>query len=125
MRELIIVGAGGFIGSALRYLVGGWVHRVLDSNSFPYGTLTVNVLGCLAIGWLAGQAELRGGIPPEIRLFLFVGILGGFTTFSAFGHETVHMLRNGLLGQAILYIGLQTVVGLSAVWGGFHFAKTF
>jgi CrcB protein len=124
MRALLIVGVGGFIGSALRYSVGGWIHRVLDTHAFPYGTLTVNILGCMLIGVLAGVSELRGGFATETRLFLFVGVLGGFTTFSAFGHETFNMLRGGALGQALLYVGLQTVIGLSAVWGGFYVGRS-
>lgn len=78
--QILLVGAGGFIGSALRYTVSGLVHRVIPFAGFPYGTLVVNLLGCLAIGLLAGLAESRQVIGPELRVFLFLGLLGGFTT---------------------------------------------
>jgi len=81
MVAIILVGIGSFLGGALRYLVSVWVYRVLDSPWFPYGTLTVNVLGCLVIGFLAGLAESRAAFTSELRLFIFVGVLGGFTTF--------------------------------------------
>jgi len=81
MVAIILVGIGSFLGGALRYLVSVWVYRVLDSPWFPYGTLTVNVLGCLVIGFLAGLAESRAAFTSELRLFIFVGVLGGLPLF--------------------------------------------
>ncbi len=89
LRQLLILGAGGFIGAVLRYGLSGLVHKIRASQSLPYGTLTVNVLGCLLIGVLAGMAESRNVLGPDVRLFLFLGLLGGFTTFSTFGFETM------------------------------------
>ncbi|MGZ8452442.1 MAG: fluoride efflux transporter FluC [Candidatus Binatia bacterium] len=87
MKAIFLVGTGGFIGSVLRYLFSGWVFRVLDKPWFPAGNLAVNVIGCLVIGLLGGIAEQRRIFASEFRLFVFIGILGGFTTFSAFARR--------------------------------------
>jgi len=89
LTRAALVGFGGFIGSVARYLMAGAVHRVADRALFPSGTLAVNVLGCLAIGFLGGLAESRGVLSASARLFLLIGVLGGFTTFSSFGFETM------------------------------------
>lgn len=118
---LLWVGAGGFLGAILRYLLGGWVQRLTPAASFPTGTLAVNVLGCLAIGLVAGLVEMRHGLGPGVRLFLLVGLLGGFTTFSSFACETLDLARTGgagTLGLALANVGLQVVLGLAAAWAG-------
>jgi CrcB protein len=117
MRNLLLVGAGGFLGSAGRYLVGGWTHRLFGTG-FPYGTLVVNVVGCLTIGYLGGLADSRHVFTAEARLFLFLGLLGGFTTFSSFGYETIAFARDGELAVAGMNVILQLVLGLGAVWFG-------
>ena len=86
MKAILLVGTGGFIGSVLRHWFSAWVFRALDKPWFPFGTLAVNVVGCFAIGLLGGIAEQRRFFDYEIRLLIFVGILGGFTTFSAFAY---------------------------------------
>ena len=118
MIGLILVGAGGFLGSILRYVVSGWVHRVLDNPWFPYGTLFVNLSGSLAIGFLAGLAEYRSLFTSEARLFLFIGILGGLTTFSSFALETFSLVRNTQTLAAVMNVGCQLILGLFAVWLG-------
>ena len=118
MKAILLVGTGGFVGSVLRYLISGWVFRLLDEPWFPAGTLAVNVVGCLAIGFLGGIAEQRRIFDPEFRLFVFVGILGGFTTFSAFAYETSSLVEDGRMAMALLNIALQVMVGLFAVWLG-------
>lgn len=118
MKAILLVGIGGFVGSALRYLFTGWLFRLLDKPWFPVGTLAVNLLGCLAIGFLGGLAEQRRIFDPELRLFMFVGILGGFTTFSAFAYETASLAHDGHGAAALLNIVLQVMVGLLAVWLG-------
>ena len=118
MREVLLVGSGGFIGSVLRYYVGGWVQRAFATGVFPLGTLAVNVLGCLAIGLLAGLAESRDVLSAEVRLFVFIGVLGGFTTFSSFGYETLALARDGQLAAAFGNVALQLVLGLVAVYVG-------
>ncbi|MBI5058641.1 fluoride efflux transporter CrcB [candidate division KSB1 bacterium] len=118
MRELLWVGSGGFLGSVLRYYVGGCVQRGLPGSAFPMGTLAVNALGCLVIGLLAGLAESRFVLSAEARLFLLIGVLGGFTTYSSFGYETVALARDGQLLAAFGNIALQLVLGLGAVYLG-------
>jgi CrcB protein len=118
MIGLFLVGVGGFIGSVMRYLVSGWVHRILDNPWFPYGTLVVNITGSLTIGFLAGLAENRSVFTPEARLFIFIGILGGFTTFSSFSLETFSLVRNTQTLAAIANMASQLILGLLAVWAG-------
>jgi CrcB protein len=118
MVAIILVGIGSSLGGVLRYLVSVWVYRVLDSPWFPYGTLTVNVLGCLVIGFLAGLAESRAAFTSELRLFIFVGVLGGFTTFSSSALETFSLLRATEQVSALVNVGLQLLLGLLAVWVG-------
>jgi CrcB protein len=118
MIGIVLVGVGSFIGGVLRYGLSTWVHRVLDNPWFPYGTLSVNALGCLVIGFLAGLAETRMAFTSDARLFLFVGILGGFTTFSSFALETFSLARDTQNVAALINIGLQLILGLLAVWIG-------
>jgi CrcB protein len=114
MRSILYVGAGSFIGGIFRYLLVTWTSQIL-SPSFPYGTLAVNVLGSLVIGFLAGIAESRATFSTEVRLFLIVGIVGGFTTFSAFAWETFSLPQKTV---GALNIALQLILGLLAVWIG-------
>lgn len=118
MTNILIVGIGGFIGSVLRYTVSGWVQQTTKSIGFPYGTLAVNVIGCFVIGFLAQLAESRGMFTSESRLFVFVGILGGFTTFSSFGNETLNLARDSQMLSALANIGANVVIGLFVVWLG-------
>ena len=118
MIRIVLVGVGSLVGGVLRYGLSTWVHRVLDNPWFPYGTLAVNTLGCLVIGFLAGLAETRTAFTSEARLFLFVGILGGFTTFSSFALETFSLARDTQNVAALINIGLQLILGLLAVWVG-------
>jgi CrcB protein len=111
-----LVGVGGFIGSVLRYLLSGLVQEWRDD--FPVGTLAVNVVGCLFIGLISQLAEARGAFPPEARAFLVIGVLGGFTTFSSFGNETMNLWRDGESFLGFLNIASQLVLGLGAVWLG-------
>lgn len=118
MTKSILVGFGGFLGSIARYLAGGAVHRLAEGSVFPYGTLFVNVTGCLAIGFLAALSEARGVLSPEARVFLLIGVLGGYTTFSSFGYETLQLVRGGEMLAAAANVLVQVVVGLGAVWAG-------
>ena len=123
MRDILIIGAGGFIGAVLRYLAVLSMHVFKTKTAIPVGTLLVNVVGCLLIGFLAVLAENGRLISAETRNFLVVGILGAFTTFSTFGYESVNLLRDGLNLQFFLNIFLQLVLGLAAVWGGMNLAQ--
>ncbi len=116
--KLLWVGIGGFAGSVLRYLVAGWVQTGSRSVAFPFGTLAVNVLGCLAIGGLSYLADARGVLNAETRLLLMVGLLGGFTTFSTFGNETFNLFRDGETMIALANVAANIVLCLAAVWAG-------
>ena len=118
MLGIFLVGTGSFIGGVCRYLLSTWVYKLLDNPSFPFGTLAVNTLGCLVIGFLAGLAETRSIFTPDVRLFTFVGILGGFTTFSSFALETLLLARDTENLAAVINIGSELVLGLLAVWIG-------
>jgi len=123
MREIILVGVGGFIGSVLRYALSGWVHGFLKNPWFPYGTLAVNVSGCLLIGFCTGLAESRSVFTAEARLLIFIGILGGFTTFSTFAFETFSLARNAQTMGAALNVALELMLGLAGVWIGNMLAR--
>lgn len=118
MQNLLLIGMGGFMGALLRYGVSGLIQNWSKSINFPYGTLVVNLLGCLLIGALSQVAETRGVISSEARAFIFIGLLGAFTTFSTFGNDTVSLFRDGENLLSYLNIGLHLVLGLSAVWLG-------
>ena len=118
VRNILLVGLGGFVGSAARYTIAGALQSLTTSGRFPLGTLGVNVIGCFAIGLLAGWAESIPAFSPSTRLLLMVGLLGGFTTFSSFGYETVEMLRNSRPLLAFANVALQVGLGLPAVWLG-------
>ncbi|MCP3980946.1 MAG: fluoride efflux transporter CrcB [bacterium] len=122
---ILLVGAGGFLGSVLRYGLSGLVHRWLPASSFPHGTLAVNLVGCLAIGLLGGIADSRQLIGPGLRLFLFLGLLGGFTTFSTFGYETHALARGSETTRALANVMLHVVLGLAAVWVGYSLSRVF
>ncbi len=113
-----VVGSGGFLGALARFGLSGLVPRQLPLATFPYGTLVVNLLGCLAIGVITGLAESRQLFGPEVRTFALIGLLGGFTTFSSFGYETFAMIRDDEYLRAAANVGLHVVPGLVLVWLG-------
>ena len=119
MRILLAIGLGGFVGSIARYLITLWVDRLSRTGTFPWGTLGVNVAGSLAIGLIAGLAQTTQIFSPTVRLFLLVGCLGGFTTFSTFSYDTLAMLRDGRVVHAAAYMGIHLVLGLCAVSAGY------
>lgn len=121
--DVLWVGLGGFVGSSMRFVVSGWVHRLPGTSAFPYGTLVVNVVGCLLLGFLGGWAEHRQVLTPPTRLFLMIGVLGGFTTFSTFAYETLAFAHGADVARALANIGLQVVLGLAAAWFGFSVAR--
>ena len=123
MTDVLLVGAGGFIGAASRYGVLMGVSRLLGQPTFPWGVLVVNVVGSLIIGALMGLAETRQLFSAEVRLFLFVGILGGFTTFSAVSNDTLVLLRNAAYLQAAANVLLTVTLGLAAVAIGYATAR--
>lgn len=116
--NVLLVGIGGFAGSVLRYLLSGWVHDWTGREDFPVGTLAVNLIGCAVIGLLAELAESRGAFTPETRALVFIGVLGGFTTYSSFANETVNLYRDGATYLAWVNVIVHIVFGLGAVWAG-------
>lgn len=118
MFQIALIGIGGFVGSVLRYLASGWVQQALNSSDFPFGTLFVNLAGCLTIGVLSQLAESRGLFTPESRALVFIGFLGGFTTFSTFGNETFNLLRDGETLRSFANISATLLLCLGAVWIG-------
>lgn len=117
MRTLLLIGAGGFIGSAARYLTSIFVTRQF-SSSFPYGTLTVNITGSLLIGLIFGLSERFNWPAPDWRLFLATGFCGGFTTFSSFSYETINILRDGDWFLGLANIALSVILCLVATVAG-------
>lgn len=117
---LIFLGSG--FGGVCRYSLSGWVQRAAP-GTFPWGTLIVNVIGCLAIGFLTAAFGGRWLVREEYRVALIVGILGGFTTFSAFGMETFALLNSGQTAWAAGNVALSVGVGVTAVWIGYRLAE--
>lgn len=121
-KYVLLIGTGGFIGSVLRFYVSKLIQRIFLS-SFPYGTFTVNVIGCLFIGIVFGIAEKGTWLTPEWRMFLTVGLCGGFTTFSTFSSENFQLLRDGQLLHVLLYTSLSILLGFLAVYLGYVISK--
>ena len=117
VKPMLIVAIGGAIGSVARYKFGGFALHHTEGWNFPISTFGVNLLGCFIIGLLAALVEHHDMFSPSIRLLLFTGFLGGFTTFSAFGYESVYLLRRNLFDVACAYVTLSVVCGLTAVFG--------
>jgi CrcB protein len=121
IKILLLIGSGGFIGSIFRYLISQSVQNKFLS-SFPYGTMSVNIIGSLLIGVVYGLVE-KGNLSPEARLFLATGILGGFTTFSAFTLDALNLLQEGLWLESISYILLSVVLGVVSAFLGIFIIK--
>lgn len=114
-----MVGAGGFIGAVCRYAMSSCVQRSIPTAVFPFGTLIVNMLGCLLIGLAIGYAESRQIFGEDFRRFVLIGILGGFTTYSTFSYETLALVHNAEILRAVANVGVHIVLGLALVWLGF------
>lgn len=121
IKELLYVGAGGCLGSVLRYLVS--IAMKPCGNAFPWGTFIVNILGCLAIGAIAGFIDRTPSVSTETGLFLTVGLCGGFTTFSTFSKESLLLLQSGNYVGLSFYVAGSALLGLLAVWLGFSLLK--
>lgn len=123
MKLILAIGTGSFIGGVLRYLLSQLIQTKFLST-YPFGTLGVNVIGCFLIGLVFGLSD-RGNMSQELRLFLATGLIGGFTTFSAFSNETVALLHDGQIWYALSYIILSIVIGLVATFIGITIIKLF
>jgi CrcB protein len=122
MTRLLLVGLGGFVGTLGRYWLSGLIARRYG-ETFPYGTLVVNALGCFVIGCLFYFFYERGLTSPTSRTVIFIGVLGGFTTFSSYGLQTFTLLRDGEVLLALANIAASNVLCLVLVWLGFTLAK--
>jgi len=122
--KILLIGSGGFTGAVLRYVMSGLVHRALPAGSvFPVGTFFVNIAGCFAIGILSGMADTRHLFSPEMRLLIFIGLLGGFTTFSTFALESIYLLQERQFLYFCFNVIGQVVSGLITVWVGYTLVK--
>ncbi|HEX9780202.1 MAG TPA: fluoride efflux transporter CrcB [bacterium] len=122
MQHWLLLIAGGACGTVGRYLLSGVVYRWLGSG-FPYGTMAVNLLGCLLIGFLSSLADQKFLLKPETRLFLMVGLLGAFTTFSTYVYESWRLIQDGQLLPACANLLGSVIMGLAALWVG-HLAAS-
>ena len=122
MVNVLLVGFGGMVGSVLRYLLSSIALGSSRLLGIPFGTLSVNIIGAFLLGLILGLSDTKVMGNPEMRLFLATGILGGFTTFSAFGGETLLLIRDGDLLAAALNVVFHIVIGIGAVWVGLRFA---
>lgn len=123
MLRYLSVLAGGALGTGLRYSLSTWIYSAIKEPTFPYANLVINVSGSLLIGMLAELFESRLLVSPTIRIALFTGVLGGYTTFSSFSFETYALLRDGETWRAILNATASVVLGLAAVWAGVKIAQ--
>lgn len=122
MNKLLLLGLAGFLGTTARYVVSGFVARRLG-ETFPAGTLAVNLLGCFLIGALFHLLQERFLVDPVIRSLILLGFLGGFTTFSSFGLQTFTLLRDGELFLAGTNLLVSNIGGVLMVWAGYILAK--
>ncbi len=124
LKNLLIIGSGGFIGSIARYLVSQ-LNLSVNFHSIPVGTLLVNIIGCFLIGFLSGIADKSMILSTEWRLFLMVGLCGGFTTFSAFANENLMLMHSGQIAAVILYTALSVFLGFLSVYIGYVTTNLF
>ena len=115
MSAWLMVALGGGLGACARFALSGWLLPVTLQQKFPWPTFAVNVLGCLIAGALFAYGEKYHAMSLNLRLLLFTGLLGGFTTFSAFGLETFHLVRRGDYWVACAYVAFSVLCGLSAL----------
>lgn len=124
MWRIIIIGLAGLIGTLGRYALSGYVARRFG-ETFPTGTLIVNIFGCLLAGFLFFLLQERFLVSEIVRTALLIGLLGGFTTFSSFGLQTFTLLREGEIGLATVNVVASNLLGLFAVWAGYTLGKIF
>ncbi|MBS1491030.1 MAG: fluoride efflux transporter CrcB [Bacteroidetes bacterium] len=120
--SIVIVFVGGGVGSIVRFLLGKWVNG-LHTHHFPFGTLTVNIVACLVLGYVVGLADHRQLISPAARLFWAVGFCGGFSTFSTFSAETLSLMQSGFHVSTLIYIVSSLLFCLLATFGGIYLGE--
>jgi CrcB protein len=122
MTKTILIGIAGLVGTLLRYWLSGFVTRQ-SGETFPWGTLVVNIFGCLLAGAVFYLAEERALFNPTVHTVILIGLLGGFTTFSSYGLQTFTLLRDGAFGLATLNLVISNVLGVLMVWAGYSLAR--
>ena len=124
MQQTILIAVAGLVGTVLRYWLSGYVARQ-HTHPFPWGTMAVNLIGCLVTGVVFFITEERLLVSPTVRTVILIGLLGGFTTFSSYGLQTFTLLRDGELGLATLNVAMSNLLGLFMVWVGYVLVKIF
>lgn len=122
MGKLLLIGVAGFIGTLSRYWLSGMVARRYG-ETFPMGTLVVNLIGCFLVGLLFYLLQERFLVNQTVRTVVLIGLLGGFTTFSSFGLQTFALLQDGEFGLAALNVSVANLIGVVLVWAGYTLAK--
>lgn len=122
LRNILLVALGGALGSVARYLLSALVQEQAHS-AFPWGTMTVNVAGCLIIGFVTALAAAHGVVSPQVKLVLTTGFCGGFTTFSTFMNETLTLTSAGTTTWAVLYVAVSVVLGFAAAAAGMQLGR--
>ena len=122
LARIFSIGFAGFIGTLLRYWLSGFIARRYG-ETFPYGTLIVNLIGCFVIGFLFYLFYDRALAGPTPRIAIFIGLIGGFTTFSSYGLQTFTLLRDGEVFLAFVNVAASNLLGVVLVWVGYSLAK--
>ena len=122
LKSLLIVGTGSFIGGAMRYLLSTYIKNMYG-QTFPWGTLVVNLLGCFVFGIICALFSKHNSADNTFCLLLTTGICGGFTTFSTFANESVQMIQNGNIGEFIGYMATSVIVGIALIALGYWIVK--
>lgn len=122
MQRIIFVGVAGLVGTLGRYWLSGLIARRYG-ETFPWGTMVVNALGCFVTGAVYYVSEERFLVSPTVRSVILIGLLGGFTTFSSYGLQTFTLLREGEFGLAVMNVTLSNVLGLLLIWAGYTLMK--
>lgn len=126
LKSLLIVGTGSFIGGAMRYLLSTLLSTYIKNmygQTFPWGTLVVNLLGCFVFGIIFALFSKHNSADNTFCLLLTTGICGGFTTFSTFANESVQMIQNGNIGEFIGYMATSVIVGIALIALGYWIVK--
>ena len=122
MLRLLLIGLAGLLGTLARYALSGFIARRFG-ETFPTGTLVVNIVGCFLAGFLFYLMQERFLVNDIVRTAIMIGFLGGFTTFSSFGLQTFTLLRDGEMGLATMNVLVSNVAGLLTVWAGYSLAR--
>ncbi len=124
MKQVVLIFLAGGCGCLLRHFLGSWVQK-LSGGDFPYGTLAVNVIGCLIFGFIWGLADARRLISDETRLILLTGFVGALTTFSTFAFDTHQLMEQSAWLAVAGNLAAQLILGILAIWGGIALVRLF